>query len=147
MSLSTRTRQWIELAAAQTRADFVRRYPGYFLVCQAEVSPDREVRWIRRRTNAQDTSEPVSVGRSPKCDIPLIDPSISNRHAQLFVDVSGRPTGVTDLGSHNGTRINGRLIDAHARELLADGDLLQLGSVRASIVESERAYSLLAGMA
>src|SRR5512132_4224481 len=48
----------------------------------------------------------ASVGRSRECDIVLADTNVSRRHAEL------RPLGdgwtITDLGSTNGVRVNGR---------------------------------------
>jgi predicted component of type VI protein secretion system len=64
------------------------------------------------------------VGRSRECDVVLEDTGVSRRHAQL------RPQGgewvVTDLGSTNGVRVNGREIEGPCR--LRPGDRLELGS-------------------
>lgn len=64
-----------------------------------------------------------TVGRSPACDVVVADPSVSRMHARL----GPRPDGyvVTDLGSRNGTRVNGALIDTAT--LLRDGDVVALG--------------------
>jgi pSer/pThr/pTyr-binding forkhead associated (FHA) protein len=52
------------------------------------------------------------------------DPRLSRRHARVFIDPQGRPM-VEDLGSTNGTFINGeRLTDAH---VLSRGDELRAG--------------------
>jgi hypothetical protein len=46
-----------------------------------------------------------SIGRSPDCDLPLADPTVSWVHAELRrVDDSWV---LADLGSRNGTRVNG----------------------------------------
>jgi hypothetical protein len=51
-------------------------------------------------------SEGVTLGRSRSCDIVLDDPNVSRQHAEI------RPRGgswvVVDLGSTNGSRLNGR---------------------------------------
>ena len=66
----------------------------------------------------------VTLGRSRQCDIVLEDANVSRRHAEV------RPRGgswvVTDLGSTNGSRVNGRTIE-HP-EVLKPGDELELGS-------------------
>jgi pSer/pThr/pTyr-binding forkhead associated (FHA) protein len=41
---------------------------------------------------------------------------------------------VTDLGSANGTRINGKRINAHEPHALANGDILTLGKFKAQII-------------
>jgi pSer/pThr/pTyr-binding forkhead associated (FHA) protein len=45
------------------------------------------------------------VGRFADCDLPIPDASISRRHARLTV--TGRNVTIEDLGSKNGTRVNG----------------------------------------
>jgi Protein of unknown function (DUF3662)/FHA domain len=64
------------------------------------------------------------LGRSRDCDIVLEDTGISRRHAELRRGVDGWT--VTDLGSTNGVRVNGR--DVHGAHPLRSGDLLELGS-------------------
>jgi Protein of unknown function (DUF3662)/FHA domain len=64
------------------------------------------------------------IGRSRDCDIVLEDAGISRRHAEL------RPYGegwvVSDLGSTNGLRVNGRAVQGP--QALTSGDRLELGS-------------------
>jgi hypothetical protein len=149
MAPSTRTQQWIELAAGSTRAEFARRHPGYFLVCSPiDAGPVREVRWIRPRAGAATTGEArVTIGRGARCDLPLVHPSIASRHAALFLDDAERPIALSDLGSANGTCINGRPLPPKTRRTLDPRDELQLGSVAATVVEAERAYDLLLELA
>ena len=69
--------------------------------------------------------DPVSIGRLPECDVVVSDPNVSRRHAE--VRRRGNDFVVVDLGSTNGTRVNG----AGVRERrLADGDEISLGSTR-----------------
>jgi two-component system, NtrC family, response regulator AtoC len=44
----------------------------------------------------------ATIGRSPECDIPIDDPSVSRRHARLLLDP---PLRIEDLGSANGVRL------------------------------------------
>ncbi|HEX4405154.1 MAG TPA: FHA domain-containing protein [Polyangia bacterium] len=69
------------------------------------------------------TAERTIVGRSPDAQLRLSDTGISREHAELVVD--GGRLRVRDLGSTNGTFLNGERADA--REL-ADGDKLSLGA-------------------
>ena len=67
---------------------------------------------------------PVTIGRQGDCTIPLNDQNVSRRHAQI---VPGRGAYlVADLGSTNGTMVNGTRINADTR--LNDGDILSFGS-------------------
>ena len=53
------------------------------------------------------------VGKSPACGLRLRDPSVSRRHAAF--EVTGKGLRVTDLGSTNGTAVNGvRVVEAYA---------------------------------
>jgi sigma-B regulation protein RsbU (phosphoserine phosphatase) len=64
----------------------------------------------------------VAVGRSSECDLILPDLLLSRRHAELVRSAPG--WSVRDLGSLNGTRVNGvRLTD---EERLHDGDVIAL---------------------
>ena len=65
------------------------------------------------------------VGRSEESDVFLVDPSVSRTHA--VVEVDGIEPVVRDLGSTNGTFINGERIEARA---LQDGDELMFGNTR-----------------
>lgn len=65
---------------------------------------------------------PIRIGRAPECEIVLRDSRVSRRHARLFAR-----DGVlilTDLGSTNGTLVNGNRITEVA---LGAGDRIQLG--------------------
>lgn len=68
---------------------------------------------------------PMTIGRNPDNDIFLDDPQVSRRHAQITTGASG--TVVRDLGSGNGTYVEGRRI---VEGLLRDGDVVQVGNVR-----------------
>jgi pSer/pThr/pTyr-binding forkhead associated (FHA) protein len=47
----------------------------------------------------------VTVGRAPDNMVVIDDPSVSSRHAQ--VELTGETYRIKDLGSTNGTRVNG----------------------------------------
>lgn len=62
------------------------------------------------------------AGRSTQCDVVLEDPDASRRHAQ-FMLLDSKPW-IVDLGSSNGTLVNGHSV---RRERLADGAEIVLG--------------------
>jgi adenylate cyclase len=68
------------------------------------------------------------VGRAPSCDVVILDVSVSRRHA-CFTMAGGRCT-VRDLGSSNGTFVNGAQIEEAA---LQHGDKLILGFVPVAV--------------
>ncbi len=67
----------------------------------------------------------IAVGRHPESNIVLADPNVSRNHAEI------RPEGdhfcLVDLGSTNGTRVNGVRVERH---VLRDGDELTFGNTR-----------------
>jgi pSer/pThr/pTyr-binding forkhead associated (FHA) protein len=74
--------------------------------------------------------EEVTVGRAPGCGIVLEeDTFVSQVHARVFR--RGRETYVEDLGSTNGTMVNGVRIEEVTR--LSRGDQVQFGNTLAEI--------------
>ena len=67
--------------------------------------------------------EMMSLGRMSDCDIVVADPRVSRRHAEI--KPAGHGFVVTDLGSMNGTVVNGSPIREHP---LTDGDEIRLGN-------------------
>ncbi|MGI4791331.1 MAG: FHA domain-containing protein [Janthinobacterium lividum] len=67
-----------------------------------------------------------SERRSIFPEVPLNDPGVSHRHAKLLKGPDNK-IGLLDVGSANGTRINGTEIAAGAETPLADGDQITLG--------------------
>lgn len=77
----------------------------------------------RTREEVSLARGPVSIGRLASNDVVLSDPNVSRRHAELRRD--GSRWVLVDLGSTNGTMVNGKLV--REREL-GDGDRVSLGS-------------------
>ncbi|WP_285703256.1 FHA domain-containing protein [Microtetraspora sp. NBRC 16547] len=68
-----------------------------------------------------------SLGRGHAADLRLDDPHLSSIHAAL--SQAGGQTSVEDLGSRNGTLVNGEPV--RRPRVLHDGDVVQFGMVRA----------------
>ncbi len=67
--------------------------------------------------------EPLTIGRLPDCAVVLSDPNVSRHHAE--VRRVGTQALVADLGSTNGTRVNGA---AATEEPLRNGDVITVGN-------------------
>jgi pSer/pThr/pTyr-binding forkhead associated (FHA) protein len=70
------------------------------------------------------TDELITIGRAPENVIVIDDFSVSGRHAQL--QLVGETYHLKDLGSTNGTRVNGQTIDEAQVRV---GDRLRFGKV------------------
>jgi pSer/pThr/pTyr-binding forkhead associated (FHA) protein len=64
-----------------------------------------------------------TLGRSTACSLTIDDPLVSREHAEILVDDDG--ARVRDLGSRNGTELNGELLRDAVR--LRHGDRLRVG--------------------
>ncbi|RMH43887.1 MAG: FHA domain-containing protein [Deltaproteobacteria bacterium] len=71
----------------------------------------------------------VTFGRSRSATIHIDSDRVSRQHARI--DRRGRDITIEDLGSRNGTRVNGKLIDGPTR--LASGDEIAVGPVTAVV--------------
>ena len=97
---------------------------------EAAIDPGVPLRRLRRVAGGADLvgqGREIVIGRAAACTIPLrtvADTIVSKRHACVAVAADGSAT-VSDLGSKNGTFVNGRRIGAAAP--LALGDRLMLG--------------------
>ncbi|KFA88352.1 sigma-54-dependent Fis family transcriptional regulator [Archangium violaceum] len=80
----------------------------------------------------------ATIGRSPSCEIPLPeDDHVSRRHARFFVQEG--QLHLADLGSRNGTSVNGERVSGEVP--LHPGDRVQVGKTTA-LVEPLGAASL-----
>jgi hypothetical protein len=67
----------------------------------------------------------TSIGRLPECEVTLLDPNVSRRHAEIHQ--RGNGFAIVDLGSTNGCTVNGvRITDRELR----DGDEIGIGNLR-----------------
>src|SRR5687768_17137067 len=80
-----------------------------------------------------DAEQPARclVGKGPVCDVRLTDPQVSRRH--LSLELQGRRIRLRDLGSTNGTFVDGvSVIDGFLR----GGEVLRIGTTAFFVVES-----------
>jgi hypothetical protein len=116
------------------------RYEGGSIVEEASPGPRRRQVAARPRLDVQprlevvaamghqpgsafDVSHGATLGRGDSADILVNDPFASSAHARIF------PRGdfmyIEDMGSTNGTYVNGRQV--HAAERLNVSDLIRIG--------------------
>jgi pSer/pThr/pTyr-binding forkhead associated (FHA) protein len=66
--------------------------------------------------------ERATIGRKPDNDIPIDNLAVSGKHALIITILDD--SFLEDLGSTNGTYVNGKLVKKH---VLKDGDVIAIG--------------------
>lgn len=101
-----------------------RRVPGISLmVRQKDASPT-----LRYFNQAE-----ITVGRDPGCDLPILDDTVSARHAHLTYHHN--QWWLEDLSSTNGTKLNDTLITIPT--VITSGDEIRCGGTELSVSLSE----------
>lgn len=84
--------------------------------------------------------EVVTIGRDRANDVVLSHPQVSRFHAKL--ERRGETFELVDLGSTNGTFLNGRLV---AKKTLKDGDTIQIGPYSLTLSDGKLASAMPVG--
>lgn len=87
--------------------------------------PYIEIQLTRKLQRVVDVLTPLSVGRSPECNVQLLSRAVSRRHAGFEPRADG--IYVYDLGSANGVKVNGIKVQGNQR--LLDNDIVLVGDV------------------
>ena len=105
----------------------------------------KETRWLVKvisgpNSGAEFALHPAStsvLGKDPEaCDIALQDLSVSRQHARFKIDPEGNKVSIEDLGSRNGTLVNGRPIEGEVE--LQSQDLIALGTTSLLIIDRQQ---------
>ncbi len=83
--------------------------------------------------------KPFVIGRDPSCDRVVDASTVSGRHARVSSGASGGVV-VEDIGSSNGTFVNGRRIDGPVS--VKAGDLISFGSLTMLLAVESRAVAV-----
>jgi pSer/pThr/pTyr-binding forkhead associated (FHA) protein len=99
--------------------------PGWVL--RSEATDGIEAMVLRLPNGSVKT-----LGRTVRADFIIRAPLVSRLHCRLTADASNQLV-VEDLGSQNGTRVNGRKVD---RATLKAGDRLTVGRVEFTVAQT-----------
>ena len=75
------------------------------------------------------------LGRSSDINLVVPDNTVSRRHAKIDVSPDGKECFLEDLGSHNGTFVNGRQVTARLQ--IQPGDQIMFGQTRFQLVDDD----------
>jgi predicted component of type VI protein secretion system len=75
------------------------------------------------------TDEVITIGRAPDNTLPIDDASVSSHHGRI--EPSGTGYALVDMGSTNGTRLNGAQLKAEEVHVLNPGDKIRFGKIDA----------------
>jgi hypothetical protein len=114
----------LESAPSTTMIYPAREWADASAEAQPSPEPPREVVTITLAGHAHPiTSRSFVIGRSRECDLRVTDGNASRRHAEITQE--GSVYVLVDLGSTNGTELNGRRV---TRQELSDGDRITIGA-------------------
>ena len=91
------------------------------------------IQTAEERIKKQITGTPLLLGRSSSCAIKLTDSKVSGKHLSIQISSNG-VTLIKDLGTTNGTFLNGSNVD---EAFLYVGDEISIGEIRISINPNE----------
>src|SRR5919202_5315986 len=82
----------------------------------------------------------LKIGRLPNCELVLNHPTVSRLHAGI-TQAGGR-FYLYNFSQSSGTTLNGRAVATDSGEVLADGDVIQIGPFFLSIGRAGDALSI-----
>jgi hypothetical protein len=143
-------------AATASEGEFVAKHPHVFLAFDAPE--DDDLHFMTELGNVPATKKTVlvapiakrpgsafpdriSVGRARNSDVVIRSSSVSKLHAHFRATPEGLT--LTDVGSHNGTKIDGTKMVPHRAEAVRPGMILLVGSVSARVLDAKQAFDLL----
>lgn len=158
------TQKLVELAQAVPREAFVAQVAARFLVLGASANDQQPIGFstqvfrVPSRLSEQDElivlpvakaannpyPDRVSVGRARNCDIVVREPSVSKLHAVVRID--GDAFSLVDIGSQNGTYLNGQRLVANEAASIALNDEILFGNVNARFMDAATVHAILLGV-
>jgi hypothetical protein len=78
------------------------------------------------------SKDEVTIGSAPNNDVIIEDATVSRRHARLTLVAARDEYQITDLGSTNGTYVNGRRVLGAAP--IRKGDEMRIGAARFTLL-------------
>lgn len=155
------TLELVELARTVSREAFLAKVPSRFLVMGIGIDGQRPMRFTTQVLQVSERSttdeqlnvlplvksannpyaDRLSIGRARNCDLMIRDSGVSKLHALIWID--NDTFTLMDVGSQNGTFLNGRKLTPNEASPLARNDELSFGSVPATFMDAAGVHSIL----
>jgi pSer/pThr/pTyr-binding forkhead associated (FHA) protein len=105
------------------------------------------------KTERNDWKRHISVGRAPNNDLVIRHPSVSKLHAHIrhatyqgSGPANATPLLLEDVGSSNGTKIDGQPLDEGVAVIIRDFTHITFGEIAAEVLESRSLFVALRGL-
>ena len=95
-----------------------------------------------RRYDVPETGVDIGIGRKSDNGIAIADPHLSSYHANIRFDKTSETFILKDLGSHNGTRVNGATLENDQELGLKETDAIKFGILEATLLLARPVRSL-----
>ena len=153
---------WIREAKQTSKEVFAAAHPHCFLVAYVPQAGDKAQPAFRTeivqeggfdpsktilvlpivRTEHSPYADRVSVGRARNCDVVLRHSSVSKLHAQIRLQTDGA-LELVDLGSRNGTFVDGLRLEPKTSRMLSAGAHVAFGEIVGNVLDAARAHAAL----
>jgi len=98
--------------------------------------------WVIQHRTPTDSVGPITLGQDEDNDVVLSDPSVSGRHCRFILKPDGGH--VEDLGSLNGTQVNGARLALKVPTVLRDRAAVVIGRIKTQYLTRASFYLLAA---
>ena len=95
-----------------------------------------------RRYDVPESGAAIGIGRTPDNEITIPDPHLSSYHGSIRFDEASGTFFLKDLGSHNGTRVNGKTLEKDQEVALKETDSIKFGILEATVLRVRPVRSL-----
>jgi hypothetical protein len=89
------------------------------------------------RELALEAGQAILIGRESACHVRVDDPSVSRFHCSIAISKGGELI-IADLGSANGTFVNGESLAAGQTHKLNSGDELKIGDMSLTVIAKKK---------
>ena len=108
---------------------------GDAMISDTDAFADELWVWPMLKRTGNPFPDRLSVGRATNCDLVFRLSYVSKLHAHIYAGTSLR---IVDLGSSNGTKLNGEPLRPNREAPLRPGDVLTLGALELDVLDARR---------